>query len=203
MQAIKLSHYFFATLMLTVVTACVNIHGNDQVKTGPAFYDFGLSVDRSFNIETTLSIEQISAIDALNNNRIRYRLDYQNPSQVFTYNDSRWVIPPAQLLNHVVRTRIITMTSNVPNCGLKLQIEGFDHVFNSPTESQGIVEISAMLVIKKTHQVISNTLISQSSPANSADASGGTAALQKASYGALQTALAWGNTTASNSAECK
>src|SRR5450830_313921 len=202
MQAIKLTQYLIITLALTTLTACVNIHGNDQVKTGPALYDFGLLADSAFTVETSLSIEPINAVDALNNNRIRYRLNYQNPAQVFTYNESRWVSPPAQLLNHVVRTQVITKTGSAQNCSLKLQVESFDHVFTSPTESQGIVQISAVLVAKKSHKLISNTVINQSSLATSPDAKGGSAALQTASYSALQKALDWGNTTAANSVEC-
>jgi len=203
MQAIKLTPYFIIILALTMLTACVNIHGNDQVKTGPALYDFGLSADSTLTLETALSIEPINAVDALNNNRIRYRLNYQNPAQVFTYNESRWVSPPAQMLNHVVRTQVMTKTGRTQNCGLKLQIESFDHVLTSPTESQGIVQISAMLVVKKTRQVISNTLINQTSPATSTDAKGGSAALQTASYNALQKALDWGNTMVANATECQ
>jgi ABC-type uncharacterized transport system auxiliary subunit len=89
------------------------------------------------------------------------------------------------------------------NCSLKLKIEAFDQVFHSATTGDGIVQLSAIVVERKSQKIISSQFISESVPALSANAQGGTTALQIASENALKQAINWGNTIADNNALCQ
>ena len=89
------------------------------------------------------------------------------------------------------------------NCSLELKIEAFDHVFQTATASEGVVQLSALLVEKKSRKVISSQLITESAASASPNAQGGTAALRQASENALKKVIHWGNMIADNSALCQ
>jgi cholesterol transport system auxiliary component len=95
-------HHFIllltSCLIISTLTGCVGIN---KTKQKTAVYDFGLSVSSESNQQITskiLSAEPVAA-ESLNHNKIRYRLNYQNPSRVFFYTDSRWAATPAELLS--------------------------------------------------------------------------------------------------------
>jgi cholesterol transport system auxiliary component len=89
------------------------------------------------------------------------------------------------------------------NCSLKLKIEAFDHVFQTESTSEGIVQLSALLVENKSRKIIASQLITESFTSPSANAQGGTAALHQASENALKKAINWGNTIAESNSFCQ
>ena len=191
--------------ILIVVFMLIGCLGGGKPKPGPAIYDFGLdsASDKSLALESHLPLGEINADQSLNSNRMRYRLAYQNPTQVFIYTESRWISSPAELLSHKLRTMSSDAAPTQQNCALQLKLEAFDHVFESKTASRGMVQISAVLMVNKTHQAISRKLIEQSVAASSQDAQGGVAALNAASIQALTQAVDWANAAAEASAFCR
>jgi len=180
------------------LSACLSLNGN-KPQSGPQTFDFGLG-EPGERIATQTSIENIRSGDALNNKRIRYRLAYQNAQQVAYYADSRWTAPPAELLTQSLRNRQApAATSN--GCLLTLSLDSFDQVFDSPTASQGLVQISASLQQKKSRQTVASRTFQASSPAPTADAAGGVAALSKASDQLLTEALTWTESQASTACQ--
>jgi len=180
------------------LSACLSLNGN-KPQSGPQTFDFGLS-EPGERIATQTSIENIHSSDALNNKRIRYRLAYQNAQQVAYYADSRWTAPPADLLTQTLRTRQApAATSN--GCLLALSLDSFDQVFDSPTASHGLVQISASLQQKKSRQIVASRAFQASSPAPTADAAGGVAALSKASDQLLGELLTWAESQASTACQ--
>jgi len=194
--------HLFILIIAVVLAGCL---GGGKPKPSPAIYDFGLSSasDKSSLPESRLPVDEISANPSLDSNRMRYRLAYQNSAQVFTYAESRWVAPPAELLSHKLRAMSGGAAPTQQNCILQLKLEAFDHVFESKAVSYGVVQISAALLVSKTHQAISRKQIEQSVAASSQDAQGGVAALNAASTQALTEAVEWGNATADASTLCK
>ena len=89
------------------------------------------------------------------------------------------------------------------NCSLKLKIEAFDHVFQTTTTSDGIVQLSALVVESKTQKIISGHLITENVISVTPNAQGGTAAISQATEGALKKAVNWGNMIADNSEFCQ
>ena len=194
--------HLFILIIAVVLAGCL---GGGKPKPSPAIYDFGLvsSTDKTSELANRLPVDEISTNQSLSSNRMRYRLAYQNPAQVFTYTESRWVSPPAELLSHKLRAMSEATAPTQQNCTLQLKLEAFDHVFESKAASHGVVQISAALVVSKTHQIILRKQIEQSVTASSQDAQGGVAALNKASTEALTQALQWGNEAAESSTFCK
>ncbi|OGV76364.1 MAG: hypothetical protein A3I83_05470 [Methylotenera sp. RIFCSPLOWO2_02_FULL_45_14] len=189
------------SLIISGLVACVGVN---KIKQNIVIYDFGLSVPNENNQQITSKIllEEPVAAESLNHNKIRYRLNYQNPARIFFYTESRWAANPSELLSSKLNT-LINVVSNPMNCSLRLKIEAFDHVFQTATISEGVVQLSALLVEKKSNEIISNQLITASIAASTPNAQGGTAALNQASEIALKKAIAWGNMMAENNTLCR
>ena len=155
-------------LLLSNLAACV---GMNKARQTTNIYDFGLSVTSEINqqIASKILFEQPVAAESLNHNKIRYRLNYQDPLRVFFYAESRWAATPSELLSSKL-TKMVNLTNKPMNCSLELKIEAFDHVFQTATASEGIVQLSALLVEKKSRKVISSQLITESAASASPNA---------------------------------
>ncbi len=189
----------FILLLVILLGGCV---GNKS-RPSPAVYDFGLAAasENERQSEIQFLIENISAPELLNSNRIRYRLNYENAVRVYSYSESRWLAPPAELLTH--RLRFLVNTAPGPqSCTLKIQLAAFDHVFDSLTASEGVAIMFVELVNTKTRKSIRSQRIEESVAAQSHDAKGGVAALKNAGDKALVNSLAWGISAAKASAAC-
>ena len=200
-----LSYLLFLSLLAGSLSACMG----GKTKPSPAIYDFGLTpaaetmAARDIKVqETKVQMDEVTAAESLNSNRIRYRLNYQNPARVFSYTESRWAALPTELLSAKIRASSKTTPSNQANCGLKLQLEAFDHVFDSETASHGVIQLSVSLNDKKAQKIIASQQIEESAAAYTPDAKGGVAALNQASTTAIAKALDWGNVMAEKSAAC-
>lgn len=163
------------------------------------FYDFGLQQD---TLTSTLPIYRINAIDAINHHRIRYRLSYQNPEQVFTYAESRWSALPTDLLS-LKSAGANSNDSSQTQCRLRLEITAFDQVFDSPDSSYGLVQLNATLLAQDLRKPLAEQRFTASATAGTADAKGGVQALNLASSDSLQQAFDWGQQTAGQQSECR
>jgi cholesterol transport system auxiliary component len=189
-----------SVFLVFAMTACVSVN---KTKQNLEVYDFGLFVPNESNQQITSKIllEKLVVADALNINKIRYRLNYQNPSRVFYYTESRWATTPSELLWSKA-SQIINYTKTPINCSLKLRIEAFDHVFQTTADSEGVVQLRAFVVEKNSQKIIRSQLITEKVTSVSPNAQGGTAALQLASEAVLKKAVEWGNMTLDESELC-
>lgn len=188
--------YLMYVCLAGLLSGCLSTN-----KAGPesAVYDFGLNTD-STRIDSKVDIGRVTAIDAIDHRRMRYRLNYKNPTQVFTYTQSRWASSPADLL--AAKLRSIANTSSSSNCSLRLQIEIFDHILETPNTGNGVVRLHVSLNENKSRQVVASHQIQESAPAPSADGKGGVMALNQASTKAIVKTLEWANTAAGKSPQC-
>lgn len=199
------------SLMISTLGACVGLY---KAKHNMAVYDFGLPVANVSNssesnqrennpqITSKILLDEPVAAESLNHHKIRYRLHYQNPLRVFYYSESRWAATPTELLSNQL-SKLVNVAKPPANCSLKLKIEAFDHVFQTPSASEGFVQLSASIIEKKSIKIISSQLITESVTSLSPNAQGGTAALQQASENALKKAINWGNVAADDSEFCR
>lgn len=161
------------------------------------FYDFGLQ-SATHRVAFNLPVTELNAINAIQHSNIRYRLNYKNPAQIFSYAESRWSTLPVDLMRQKIDKTNISRSS----CSLKLQIVAFDQVFDTADSSYGIVQLQASIIENRSRQLVGTTLISAQNPAGSADAKGGVNALDTASTAALQQAADWTNATSATAADC-
>ncbi len=178
--------------------------------TRPALYDFGPGATTSSapvaapspaGRVPSLTLEDIEAAGVPEgSNAVLYRLAYNGPQQLRPYSQARWSQPPAQLLQqrlreHLGQRRAILRTDygsaqarNTEQGGrlppvLRVELEEFSHVFDSPTDSAGIVRVRATLVdvLPDGEMLRGQRVFVVRTPARSADAAGGVAALAEAS----------------------
>ena len=190
-----------SSLLISTLVACVSIK---QTKQNVAIYDFGLStsINSGNQITSKLLLDTPVAVDSLSHNKIRYRLNYQNPSRVFFYTESRWAATPLELFSSKL-SKMVNFSQTAKNCSLKLKIEAFDHVFQTTTTSEGVVQLSALVVEKKTQKIISSQIFTESALSITPNAQGGADAISQAVESSLKKAIDWGNLISDKSELCQ
>lgn len=188
--------YILTLSLITLLSGCL---GTNKPQPESTSYDFGLGKEIG-TISSNVSLSQVTAIDAIDHRRIRYRLNYQNPTQVFTYSQHRWTTSPADLTASKFRTMV--KVASWTQCSMKIEIETFDHVFESANSSTGIVKLHATIHTKKSRDVLASNLVQEVAPAPSADAKGGVAALDQASSAAISKLVEWANSVSAEANAC-
>ena len=185
----------------------------------PVVYDFGLGVLPSAAAapQPALPTLALADVDGAGNvdtsTAVLYRLAYADARQLRPYLLARWSLPPAQLVAQDLRDQLGQrravlrtedglaaertgspdgLSGSQPDV-LRVRLEEFSHVFNSETESVGLIRLRATLteptaVGEKLH---GQRLFVVQQPARSLDAAGGTQALAEASTQAAQQLAQW------------
>lgn len=121
----------------------------------------------------------VTAEAALANTGMHYRLLYADAAQVRDYAQSRWLVPPAELLRSRLETRLELPAGTMSRCQLQLDLRRFEQVFVSPTVSQAVVLVRAELR-RSDGTLVDARFFEQGKAAASADAVGGVGALAAA-----------------------
>jgi cholesterol transport system auxiliary component len=181
-------------------------------------YDFGPGVPAASATGTTvanaapatlptLALAEFEANARLDGTQILYRLGYADVNELRPYGQSRWSLPPAQLLRQRLRdtlserrmvlgpeesATIARGKGEVPDM-LRISLEEFSHYFDSASASTGLVRLRATLVRSSTggDRVLGQRLFTVRRPAPSADAPGGVKALISASDCAVAEVVQW------------
>lgn len=129
-----------------------------------------------------------------NSTAMLYRLNYADNQELRSYQRARWSLPPAQMLEQRLRTRlalerpVLSEKDNLsanPNDTrslglLRLEIVEFSQVFDSASSSQAVVRIRASLIAQDRrggNVLLGQQLFSAQTPAATADAAGGARAM--------------------------
>jgi cholesterol transport system auxiliary component len=177
--------------LTTAVLTLLLIGCGGLPKVGPqaALYDFGITPGETTVARPHLRLAGIEAAPGLEGTEMRYRLAYQNPARVFAYTESRWAAPPDKLLARRLEQRLLSAGS--AQCTLHVTVETFDHVFDTPDRSRGIVRLLATLSEGGVRSLAVQTSVATEQAAQSADARGGVAALTTAADNAIAQLLTW------------
>ena len=171
----------FVLLAALLLSACVGGAGNSVPSVT---YDFGLPVARLAVGGTwpglSLEVRSPSWFDSPN---VDYRLAYADPLTRRQYVGSRWAGAPAQLIAQRLRQQlgVVSATANsATDCLIRVELQEFSQVFDSPQSSRGVLTASVSLIDGK-RRVVAERLAVIDKPALGADASGGVQALVAAS----------------------
>ena len=143
-------------------------------------------------------------------NAVLYRLMYADSQQLRPYSQARWSQPPAQLLQQRLREQLgqrravlkaddaaaqardPAQGSRLPSV-LRVEVEEFSHVFTQPADSAGVVRLRATVVdlTLAGESLRGQRVFIARTPARSADAAGGVAALAEASTQVAQELAQW------------
>lgn len=191
------SIYAIMILVSVLLSAC---GGLGKPKPAAAMYDFGLA-DSPTSYSSLLPVDVVTSVQALQHQHIRYRLAYDNASQVFAYAESRWTAPPAELMNQMVHATVSAPVLN--GCHLAIQLTVFDHVFDSPDNSHGRVQMQATVLSKKSRHQIGRKLFQHTLQSKTSDARGGVSALSQGSQAVLLEIFEWSNSLAQQTPDCR
>lgn len=92
-------------------------------------------------------IAEVTAPPWLAGDGMAYRLAFRQPQRLETYRDSVWAAPPAALLTQRLRAQLAAppACAGRPPALLAVELDEFEQVFASPTNSQVVLRLHATL----------------------------------------------------------
>ena len=155
-------------------------------------YDFGLadSTAPKLTLKNIAQVE-VSAPRWLDTVSLYYRLAYADGNQPRAYTQTKWVMPPAGLVEARLKERAVAGGAVVGGAGpvLRIELDEFSQVFTTATSSKAVLRARVTLI--STRDVLRQKAFVVEEPATSADGPGGAAALKRAAENFVDTALAW------------
>ncbi|MFT4241901.1 MAG: ABC-type transport auxiliary lipoprotein family protein [Acidovorax sp.] len=182
----------------------------------PVLYDFGPGAlaPAPASSQAPLPPLALADVDAPGlpegSNAVLYRLAYSDSQQLRPYSQARWSQPPAQLVQQRLREQLGQRRAILkPDDGaaqardaaqggalplvLRTELEEFSHIFATPADSTGVVRLRATVVALTPagESLRGQRVFIARTPARSADAAGGVAALAEASTQLAQELAQW------------
>lgn len=185
-----------ACLAIILLSACASTSIQQQ-------YDFGSELTSSSaagtEILSTLKIQlaEIQAPVSLESAAMLYRLQYENGQELRPYAQSRWSMPPAQLLKQRIKAQINRQGGAVLASSdgvkalplLRLELEEFSQQFSTPNQSQVQLRWRASLI--KNNQLLGQKIFTAQVATETPDARGGAKAMPQASDSAIAELIGW------------
>ncbi len=179
----------------------------------PVTYDFGPgplvppATDRMASLPpiALADVEPTGVLDG--STAVLFRLAYTNAQKLQPYAQSRWSMPVAQLVRQRMRDYLgqrravltagesaaLVRTDGALPLVLRVDLDEFSHIFDSPTSSAGLVRLRVTLVENTAagEKLLGQRQFIVQRPAATNDAPGGVAALAQATDAAAQEIAQW------------
>jgi cholesterol transport system auxiliary component len=181
-------------LLLLLLSACAS----NEVQRS---YDFGSNIaPPPANQQLTtlkLNLADIQVPMSLDGSAMLYRLLYDHPQELRAYANSRWSMPPAQLLKQRIIARINQEGGAVSSSAdgiaglptLRIDLEEFTQHFPTPTHSQVQLRWRASLINNK--KLIAQKVFNAQLNTTSADAAGAARAMPQVSDQLITELITW------------
>ncbi|MGJ9419331.1 ABC-type transport auxiliary lipoprotein family protein [Massilia sp. CMS3.1] len=193
-----LHRFLGAAVLALAVAGCAS---NKAKEGGNTQFDFGpLGAPGTPAAQAPLAaiiVMDATGSPTFENERMVYRLNYNDPLQARTYANSRWSANPLLLLTQRVKSRLAQAgvkvlsatdsSNNIPI--LRIEIDDFSHAFSSTSASEGQVMLRASLF--NGHALQDQKTFTRATPAPSADAAGGARALTASTDAVAADIIAW------------
>ena len=179
----------------------------------PVHYDFGPGTVAPAPTDRRAPLPPLALADveapglAEGSTAVLYRLAYADARQLRPYQQARWSLPPAQLVQQRLRVHlgqrraVLTLESGAAQARaggklptvLRVDLEEFSQIFTSTTESAGLVRLRATLSdsAEAGEALLGQRVFVVQRPASSANAAGGTQALAEATHQVAQELARW------------
>lgn len=171
--------------------------GGNVPTTEMVRYDFGslaAKVTESWTgSRIPIAAVEVQASSWLAGTDMHYRLAYAEPLRRQSYAESRWAAPPAELLEAVLKRRIVFGQPGFSGTGCRLQL-GLDELeqrYDDPQQSEVVLELHALLTPLRGAEIISRRAFLVRKPAATATAGGGVAATRDAVQALAEELGAW------------
>ena len=167
----------FIAIIALLLSGCAGV-----IPLGAMRYDLGPSTLASVpHADLLLRSVELRAPSWLASTAMQYRLAYGAVARREAYRDSRWAAPPAELLEHFLKRRMLADEARIQASGCRLRVElgEFVQVFSAPGSSDALLEINAALFAPRGDILLARHAFKKSVPAG-ADARAGAAAFAAA-----------------------
>ena len=181
--------------------------------TRPVTYDFGPGpltapvTDRMVPLPT-LALADVEPTGVLDGSTaVLYRLAYADAQTLLPYAQARWSMPVAQLVRQRLRDYLgqrravisadesaaLVRTNGALPLVLRVDLDEFSHIFDTPTSSAGLLRLRVTLVenTPSGDKLLGQRQVIVQRPATSNDAAGGVRALALATDAAAQEIAQW------------
>lgn len=201
-------HLLLGLALLLTLAACASADKGQR----PLVYDFGpgprvAAAPAVAAGQPPLVLAPLESANALDSNAVLYRLAYADAQQLRPYALARWSATPAQLLQqrlreHLGAQRVVLAVSDAlaPARGvepgprtLRITLEEFSQVFDSPGSSSGLLRLRATLLQSTPtgERLLAQRAFVVQQTAPSSDAPGGVRALTAAADASAQQLAEW------------
>ncbi|SDX81210.1 cholesterol transport system auxiliary component [Collimonas sp. OK242] len=189
---------------LSTLVAIALVAGCASKVDAPTQYDLGLlpAAAASAGISAASALPAISLADVnapawLDNNMMYFRLAYANQQQPRPYANSRWTMPPAQLFQQRLKTRVaqaggtvLAMSDAALNIPLlRIDLDDFTQTFDTPSHSLATLQIRASLFNGRV--LLAQKSFSRQVATPSADAAGAASAFVAANDSVIDDLMNW------------
>lgn len=172
-----------AACLLAAALACGGCAGGAAVSV-PHSYDLGIGVPGARL--AGVRVMPVRAVAPFDGVEMQYRLAWRNAAELSAFAHSRWAATPGELL----RKQLLRASGEgIANCALEIELQEFSQVFASQTESEARIEMRAQLLGPKGRLGARSLRVSE--PGGGADATGGVAALSRATDRVTGELAAW------------
>lgn len=187
-------------VLMLLLAGCTTPRPEAVVK----IYDFGPAPVQIAATEARPGLAAVALFEpqvgpALEGSAVLYRLAYADAQQLKPYALTRWSMPPAQLISQRLRQQlgeqraVVAPGEAVAQFNVRLVLEEFSQVFDSPAQSHGLLRLRATLSqrIAGSEAVLAQRSFVVQQPAPTPDAQGAVRALTSASDQAVGQVSAW------------
>lgn len=193
---------------LSTLVAIALVAGCASKVDAPTQYDLGLLPATAAGTGAGITSTAASALPAisladvntpawLDNNMMYFRLAYANQQQPRPYANSRWTMPPAQLFQQRLKTRVaqaggtvLAMSDAALNIPLlRIDLDDFTQTFDTPSHSLATLQIRASLFNGRV--LLAQKSFNRQVATPSADAAGAASAFVAANDGVIDDLMSW------------
>lgn len=143
----------------------------------------------------TVVVPAVDTSSRLESSGVAYRLGYAQTNEPKVYANSKWAMPPAELLTRRIRSdlalrmNVIASGTALTDSVLRVELDEFSQIFDSSERSRGVVQFRATLL--RNGKVLGQRSFVADEAAPTPDAQGGVAALSASTGKAVQALGAW------------
>ena len=202
-----MKRHLWPLLLVAALAGCKALPDKPAQQT---MYDFGpapAAPTATAPARPALLLPEVEVSGILDGTALLYRLAYEDPHQLRPYAYARWSAPPGQLVRQRLRDVLgrerpvldATAAAALARRGgpappvLRVELEEFSQLFDSPRESQGVLRLRATLLENTGggERLVAQRSFDVRRPSPSADAAGGVRALTAATDAAAADIAAW------------
>jgi cholesterol transport system auxiliary component len=156
--------------------------GGNVRTSEPSRYDFGSLAGAWSAGRLPIGAVEVQAASWLAGPAMHFRLAYVEPLRRQSYAESRWAAPPAELLEVLLKRRIVFGQPDFGGSGCRLQLvlHELEQRFDTSQTSQVVLEVQAVLAPSRGAEILSKRAFLIKQPATAPLAREGVAATREA-----------------------